>query len=303
VTDTYTHGHGAAVLSNHATRTTADSLSVVLPHLSATSRVLDVGCGPGSITLDLASMIAGLGGAASQVTGVENTPEPLREARAAAASRGIGARFVPGDAYHLPFRSGEFDVVVAHQVLQHLTDPVAALTEMLRVAAPGGLVAVRDADYAGMFFHPAPAGLLEWQSRYRSVARGNGAQPDAARRLVDWALAAGCTPDQLSFSCSTWVYAHATTAVAGDAAWLAGSWIRRTGGERYRDQLAAILADGGGDGDGRAAAEAAVRRITEGWMEWAEDPSATFVMPHGELLIRVDGPVSASGEQYSEQQF
>lgn len=280
MTDTYTHGHGAAVLANHATRTAADSLAVVLPHLSATSRVLDVGCGPGSITLDLAAMIAGLGGAASQVTGVENTPEPLRQARSAAASRGIGARFVPGDAYRLPFRSGEFDVVVAHQVLQHLAEPVAALSEMLRVTAPGGLVAVRDADYAGMFFAPATPGLQEWQQRYREVARHNGATPDAARHLTGWALAAGCTPDQLSLSCSTWVYAHADTAVAGDAAWLAGSWIRRTGEEHYRAQLTELL-------DDAVAAQGAVHRITEGWMAWAEDPAATFVMPHGELLIRV----------------
>lgn len=275
VTDTYTHGHGAAVLANHATRTATDSLAVVLPYLTAGSRVLDVGCGPGSITLDLAAMIAGLGGAASQVTGVENTPEPLREARAAATARGIAARFVPGDAYRLPFRAGEFDVVVAHQVLQHLSDPVAALSEMLRVTAAGGVIAVRDADYAGMFFSPAPPGLREWQARYREIAHRNGAEPDAARHLVGWALAAGCTPEQLTFSCSTWVY----TRSVGDAAWLAGSWIRRTGEEHYRAQLAG-LPDVGSAGD-------TVHRITEGWMEWAEDPAATFVMPHGELLIHV----------------
>ena len=60
------------------------------------------------------------------------------------------ARLVTGDVHDLPFPSGSFDVVHAHQVLQHVADPVAALREMVRVCRPGGVVAVR----AGIPEHP-----------------------------------------------------------------------------------------------------------------------------------------------------
>ncbi|MDN6476572.1 class I SAM-dependent methyltransferase [Corynebacterium variabile] len=275
----YTHGHGDAVLGNHARRTATDSLAFSLPYLTAGSRVLDVGCGPGSITLDLAAMIAGLGGAASQVTGVENTPVPLEAACAAAEARGIGAQFLPGDVYRLPFEDASFDVVVAHQVFQHLTDPVVALQECLRVTAPGGVVALRDADYAAMSYHPAPLGLREWTHRYRAMAQANGAEPDAGRHLVGWALSAGCPIEDLTYSTSTWVWSNAPG--GRPTADLADSWRARVNEERFRDQLAGVL--GTWDAD---AVEAAAGRICHGWREWADDPAAIFLMLHGELLIR-----------------
>ncbi|AGP30732.1 class I SAM-dependent methyltransferase [Corynebacterium terpenotabidum] len=274
----YTHGHGGAVLDNHSRRTATDSLAFVLPHLTSGSRVLDVGCGPGSITLDLAAMIAGLGGAASQVTGVENTPAPLAVAVAAAQARGIAAQFRTGDVYRLPFEDGTFDVVVAHQVFQHLTDPVAAMRECLRVTVPGGIVALRDADYAAMSYHPAPLGMREWTHRYRAMARANGAEPDAGRCLVQWALEAGCAPADLVYSSSTWVYAN----VPGGrpTTEFAESWCARVGETRFRDQLAGVL--GTWDAD---AVDTAVDRICDGWRQWAADPAALFLMSHGELTV------------------
>lgn len=262
----YTHGHGPAVLANHLTRTAQDSLAFVLPHLHRDSRVLDVGCGPGSITLDVAAIVAGLGGSASQVTGVENTDEPLRAVRGLAEERGIDAQFALGDAHALPVADGSFDVVIAHQVLQHVADPVAVLRELVRVAAPGGVVAVRDADYAGMFFHPQPEGLVGWQRDYRRRARANGGEPDAGRLLPAWARQAGLGPGQLGFTTSTWTYTH-----GAGASWLADSWIRRT--QAAESAEAAQVQDAAG--------------ICAGWRSWAADEAAVFVMPHGELLIRV----------------
>lgn len=274
----YTHGHGEAVLDNHATRTAEDSVGFVLPHLQRDSRVLDVGCGPGSITVDLAARVAGLGGAASQVTGVENTEAPLDAARQLAARRGVEAGFQTGDAYALPFADSSFDIVLAHQVLQHLADPVAALREFARVCAPGGVVAVRDADYAGMHFHPETEGMLRWRDNYRARARGNGGEPDAGRHLVRWALDAGFLPGQISAGTSTWFYSAGRadgTGHAGRPGWLADSWIKRT-----RDAAACEAGETG-------IAEADVAAICRGWQQWAADLSAVFVMPHGELLVRM----------------
>ena len=113
-------------------------------------------------------------------------------------------RFETGDVYQLAFEDGTFDVVHAHQVLQHLSDPVAALAEMRRVCRPGGLVAARDGDYGGFFWFPSDPGLDEWQALYRDVARALGGEPDAGRHLLAWARAAGFS-DVLA-SGSAWCY-------------------------------------------------------------------------------------------------
>ena len=82
-----------------------------------------------------------------------------------------------GDVMALPFEDGSFDIVHAHQVLQHLTDPVGALAEMRRLTRPGGIVAVRDAVYSAMTWFPEPAGMEQWRSVYMATARANGGEP------------------------------------------------------------------------------------------------------------------------------
>ena len=117
---------------------------IFLPHLKPGMHVLDIGCGPGTITLDLAALVA-----PGKVVGIENVEAPLLAARAEAVARSdVSTTFQLGDALKLPFENESFDVVHAHQVLQHLPDPVTALREMVRVCKSGGWIAARDADYA-----------------------------------------------------------------------------------------------------------------------------------------------------------
>jgi len=119
--DTYTHGHHDSVLRSHRWRTVENSAAYLLPHLAPGQDLLDVGCGPGTITVDLAGRVT-----PGKVTGVDASTEVVAEAE----TRRAGAdtvTFVTGDVYALAFDDGSFDVVHAHQVLQHLTDPVAAL--------------------------------------------------------------------------------------------------------------------------------------------------------------------------------
>src|SRR6478752_1968958 len=199
--DVYTHGHHESVVRAHASRTAENSAAFVLPHLMPGTSVLDVGCGPGSITCDFAELVA-----PAKVVGLDRSAEIVAQAASLAAERGVeNVEFVTGNIYDLDFEDETFDVVHAHQVLQHLTDPVAALREMRRVCTPGGVVAARDSDYATFTWWPEDPRLTRWIELYHDVARSNDAEPDAGRRLLAWAHEAGFT--DVDATASVWCFA------------------------------------------------------------------------------------------------
>src|SRR5258708_22783961 len=175
--------------------------------------MLDVGCGPGTMTGGLAAM-----GPQGSVVGIDGVGEVLAEARGEAEGQGVSTISVEaGDVYRLAFGHGSFDVVHAHQVLQHLSDPVAALAEMRRVCRDSGIVAARDSDYGGMFWFPACEELAEWRLLYQRVARVLGGEPDAGRRMLSWARAAGFP--RIEASASTWGFA-----TPSDRSWWGPLW-------------------------------------------------------------------------------
>src|SRR4051812_41908569 len=199
-TAVYTHGHHESVLRSHTWRTAANSAGYLLGWLEPHMRILDIGCGPGTITTDLAALVPD-----GHVTGVDHAPGILERARATAAERGLtNVDFAVADVHALDYPDDTFCVVHAHQVLQHVGDPVQALREMHRVTRPGGFIAVRDSDYAAMTWYPASDGLDDWLDLYRRVARANGGEPDAGRRLKAWALRAGLTG--ITAGSGTWAY-------------------------------------------------------------------------------------------------
>ena len=201
MTHRYTHGHHESVLRSHSWRTAENSAGYLLPLLRPGTALLDIGCGPGTITADLASRVA-----PGPVTAVDAAASVLASARAETGRRGlVNVSFAVADTHHLGFPDDSFDVVHAHQVLQHVADPVAALREMRRVCRPGGHVAVRDSDYHGFVWYPQPPELTEWLDLYQRLARANGGEPDAGRRLLGWARAAGF--EEVTASSSTWCFA------------------------------------------------------------------------------------------------
>jgi SAM-dependent methyltransferase len=106
--------------------------------------VLDVGCGSGAVTRDIARRV----GPAGRVVGVDPSPQFLVVARELAEEAGLGSglEFREGSALHLPFPPGSFDVAVAVTVLVHTPGGGSAVAEMARVVRPGGRVGVFDLD-------------------------------------------------------------------------------------------------------------------------------------------------------------
>ncbi|GIJ67163.1 class I SAM-dependent methyltransferase [Virgisporangium ochraceum] len=261
----YTHGHHESVLRSHRWRTAENSAAYLLPHLRPGLSLLDVGCGPGTITADLADRVA-----PGRVTAVEVTASALDLARAEIARRGLTTvDFAVSDVHALDFPDDTFDVVHAHQVLQHVADPVRALRELRRVCRPGGVVAVRDADYAGFTWYPRLPELDEWMALYQRTARANGGEPDAGRRLLAWAHAAGFT--DVTPGGSVWCYASPE-----DRQWWGGLWADRI----LKSDLARVALASGD------ATEADLRRISGAWRTWAADDDGWLTILNGEILAR-----------------
>lgn len=260
----YTHGYHESVLRSHRSRTAENSAAYLLPLLRPTDRLLDVGAGPGTITADLSGLVA-------EVTATEIGSDELQLTRATAADRGTSnIDFRVADIHALEFEDASFDVTHAHQVLQHVADPVLALREMARVTRPGGIVAVRDSDYSGFCWWPRLPELDTWLDVYRSAARANGGEPDAGRQLLSWAHAAGLT--DVTATSSTWCYA-----TPAERAWWGGMWADRI----VNSAIARQITDSG------LATQMELQEISKAWTKWATDDDGWFSILHGEIICRV----------------
>lgn len=197
----YTHGHAPATVRQHARRTAEEAAAFLLPALQPGMRLLDVGCGPGSITRGLAERLA-----PGQVIGLDLARETLAAARDDAAARGLGnLGYEEGSVYQIPFADASFDAVYAHQVFQHLAEPGAALREMLRVLRPGGLVAVRDVDWGTASYWPPDPWIDRFVEAHLKTWYRNGGEPRMGPRLR--ALFNAAHVADLQITASVWCYA------------------------------------------------------------------------------------------------
>ena len=269
--DRYTHGHDASVVARHALRTARRDAARLLPHLRPGMRLLDVGCGPGTITTGLARAVA-----PGETIGVDVSAAVIEQARAHATHEGVtNVRFEVGSAYALDCADASFDVAHANQVLQHLARPVDALREVRRVVRPGGLVSVRDADYATMVAWPRSPHIDRWLAVYHAVAARNGADADAGRRLRAWMIEAGYVDVEVS----------ATVELLDDPM-AASDWGRSWHDRALRSNYRAQAVEYG------IATDAEVVAIAEGWRAWAESADAFFMFTQVCCLGRVPDPAA-----------
>lgn len=261
----YLHGHHESVLRSHRWRTVENSAGYLSAQLRPGRSVLDIGCGPGTITVDIAAQVD-----PGRVTGVDVSDDVLESARAEAEARGLSnVSYATADVHALEFPDAAFDVVHAHQVLQHVADPVQALGEMRRVCKPGGVVAARDADYAGFIWFPQLPALDRWRDLYEQAARANHGESNAGRHLLSWAQQAGF--EDIVPTASVWCFA-----TTDDRAWWGGMWADRILQSSVARQLL----------DAELATPAELADIADAWRAWAAAPDGWLAIPHGEILCR-----------------
>ena len=140
-----------------------------------------------------------------------------------------------------------------------------------RATTPGGLVAVRDADYAAMTWYPESPGLTEWNTLYHEVTHAYGYEADAGRRLFSWVQDAGFPLDGLAPSASAWC-----SAPPAARRWGGGLWAERCVASNFAVQAKeSALAD-----------DVALEQLAQDWLRWAEEPAGWFAVLNGEVLAR-----------------
>ena len=263
--DRYTHGHHESVLRSHQWRTAANSAAYLLDELRPGLSLLDVGCGPGTITADFATLVA-----PGPVTGIDLADSVIEVARRETGDVGlVNLAFATDDVYRLSFDDESFDVVHAHLVLQHLSDPIAALVQMRRVLRTGGRLAVRDADYGGFTWYPKSEVLDQWMRIYHQVTKVNHAEADGGRHLVAWVRAAGF--EDLEVTSSNWIYHRPE-----ERLWWGTLWADRVLQSNFAQQCREF----------ELASQEELEAISRAFLEWAHDDDGVFIVPSVEVLAR-----------------
>jgi ubiquinone/menaquinone biosynthesis C-methylase UbiE len=174
----YTPGYSGPTLRLMLQRTAAEHAAFFTPFLRRGIRLLDCGCGPGTITTDLAKLVS-----PGQVVGIDLDPDQLCSAQQRARQQQIDVSFAVASIYALPFSDGYFDAVFAHALFEHLREPVRALREMKRVLRSSGLVGIRSPDWAGWLVHPPNSFVEQAFHQFKEIQTANGGNPHVGRTL------------------------------------------------------------------------------------------------------------------------
>lgn len=196
----YSVGYEQAAAGFFGRRRADTHAGFFLSRLRPGMRLLDGGCGPGSITVGLAARVA-----PGEVIGIDIEPSQIELARRTAREAGAtNLRFQEADLFALPFPDGSFDAAFLHGVVEHVPDPVRALREVLRVLKPGGIVGSRHADFGGFLLEPTSPPLDRFVPLFERLLRHNGADPHAGRHQLAWLATAGFERAEMSASYDSW---------------------------------------------------------------------------------------------------
>ena len=185
--ETYTPGYSEAAAAFMVRRRLDPNGAFFLPYLKSGIAVLDCGCGPGTITRDIAQRIA-----PGRVVGLDFSADQIAVASRDAGSQGIpNIEFKQGSVYELPFADASFDAVFSHALLEHLREPAKAVAEFRRVVKPGGALGVCTPDWGGFLVVPPSEELLLAFEAYKELQNRNGGDAYCGRKLGGYLADAG----------------------------------------------------------------------------------------------------------------
>lgn len=176
----YPFGYNDAAVNIMKTRTAQDNAKLFLNYAKPNMHILDVGCGPGSITIGLAQALPDC-----HIIGIDKEGSQLDIASEAALQhKVVNCSFEQASIFELPYENDSFDAVYGHTILMHFKEVEAALAEIRRVLKPGGYISFREVDFGSNIFYPSDSALAEVMGLFRRSFFHNDANPDLGRSLA-----------------------------------------------------------------------------------------------------------------------
>ncbi|MDE2822283.1 MAG: methyltransferase domain-containing protein [Chloroflexota bacterium] len=195
-TPDYTMGFSEEFLQSLRRYTAEASAAHLLPHLRPGHRILDFGCGPGTISVGLAKAVV-----PGELHGVDMEESQIELARSVAEAGGQdNATFHVGDVTDLPFEDGFFDVAHCHNVLMHVPDTAAVLAEVKRVLKPGGIIGCREMICASSFTHPDFGVSRKAWDMFEDLLAADDGHPQMGKDLKGHVLDAGFANPRITAS-------------------------------------------------------------------------------------------------------
>ena len=179
-----------------AKRTIETHAQFFVPYLRAGMRLLDCGCGPGTISVGLAKAIA-----PGQLVGIDLDEQHIELARQHATDIGVSnVHFETANVYHIPYDDQSFDAVFCHAVLEHLEKPDTALAEIYRVLKPQGLFGIRTPDHDGNLLWPEHQGFIAAMDFLKKMIASHGGDGSRGKQFRARLVNAGFVDIQMSAS-------------------------------------------------------------------------------------------------------
>lgn len=253
-------------------RTAENSAKHLLPYIKPGQKILDIGCGPGTITSSFAALV----GPHGSVIGVDASEDVIAQA-SDKFDEVSNVSFEAADASHLRFPAGSFDVVHAHQVLQHVTteNAIAILKEMHRVVKkPGGVISLREGDITSTTMWPHNDLYSSFLDVYLRTTRAAGANPQFAQTMHVTLRQAGFKKEDVTIGGSGLIYGAGNDE---QAKWWGDSWCGRC----QQSGLAQNAIEGG------HASPEQMESFAKMWSDWGRSQDAWWAMLNTEIIIQV----------------
>ena len=235
----------------------------MLPRLKPGLRLLDFGCGPGTISVGLARAVA-----PGEMHGVDMAEAQIETAREMAASQGQdNAIFHVGDVTELQFEDNFFDVAHCRNVLMHVPDTAAVLSEVKRVLKPGGIIACREMICESAFTHPDFGIMRRSWEMFEDLIKADDGHPQMGKDMKAHILEAGFVDIRMSASFSTYSSPEEIASIYH----LASQWL-------LSPEVAETAIKYG------ASSQGLVRELQVAYEQWKDHPGALFTFAYGEAV-------------------